>query len=367
MTDAGDRVQALLEEFVATGPEIGLQVAAYLEGELVVDAWAGLADEASGRPVGPDTLFTVFSVSKGVTATCVHLLAERGQIDYEDPVAAHWPEFAANGKEGVTIRHVLTHSAGLPTTPSDLDTDTMIDWERMCAEVAAAGLQWEPGTRSGYHGSTYGWILGEVLRRVDGRRIEDFLQEEICRPLRIDSLFFGVPAAEEHRVAMLATGPLPPPELRTPWFEKAVAQTPDFNRSDVRRAALPAHGGIMNARSLARHYALLERGGNLDGVRILSPERIRIATEVQYEGPDAQVGFPVRRGLGYGLGGVGFGPVCDRPDAFGHGGLGGAEGFVDPGRRIAFALVKDYLDVAPDENSTTAVVYRAVLEALGLA
>ncbi len=367
MADASSRVQELLERLVAEGPEVGLQAAAYLEGELVVDAWAGTADERSGTPVGPDTLFTVFSTSKGVTATCVHLLADRGKLDYDDPIAEHWPEFAANGKAGVTIRHALTHTAGIPQNPPGYTTEMMIDWERMSVEIAALEPRWEPGTQAGYHGDTYGFILGELVRRVDGRRIDGFLQEEICRPLGIDSMFFGVPASEEHRVATLVDAPPPPPDVETPTtFLKGLRVEPVYNRSDVRRAVIPSHGGIMSARTLARHYALLERGGELDGVRLLSPERVRLASELQFEGPDTVLGFPIRRALGYARGGTGFGAMRDLPEAFGHGGLGGSEAFVDPGRRLAFAFVKNYIKGSSFERPAADVVYREVVAALGL-
>ena len=170
--DIGSRIQAFLDEQVATGPEVGLQVAAYHRGELVVDAWSGVADVATGRPIEGDTVFVTFSVSKGVTATIVHLLAERGQLDYDAPIARVWPAFAKHGKERITIRQALTHSAGLAHLPLDLRPDEVIDWDRMCAIMEEATPAWEPGTKTGYHALTFGWILGEFVRRVDGRPIE---------------------------------------------------------------------------------------------------------------------------------------------------------------------------------------------------
>jgi CubicO group peptidase (beta-lactamase class C family) len=227
-------VRAELERLVAEGPELGLQVAAYLEGQLVVDAWAG-------ENVDGQTLFSASSTGKGVAATCIHVLAERGLLDYEAPVSRYWPEFAAHGKERVTVRHVLSHTAGVPRPPDGFDTAMMLDWERTCAGIANLPLAFEPGSQTAYHNYTFGYIVGELVRRIDGRPIQSFLQDELCRPLGIDSLFFGVPASALHRVA-----------TRVPDNE--------FNRDDVRQACIPSSGLIANARSLARHYALLAEG-----------------------------------------------------------------------------------------------------------
>ncbi|MBV9322518.1 MAG: beta-lactamase family protein [Chloroflexi bacterium] len=314
MPRAAEQVQQVLEKFVADGPEIGLQVAAYLEGELVVDAWAGHADPGRTRPVDGQTLFTASSTGKGPAASCIHLLAERGLVDYGTPVCAYWPEFAARGKTGVTVRHVLSHTAGVPKPPEGFDTAMLIDWPRMCAGIADLPLSFEPGTRTAYHNYTYGYIVGEIVRRVDGRPIAQFLQDEVCRPQGVDSLFFGVPPSELERVA-----------TRVPDNE--------FNRPEVRQACIPSSGLITNARSLARHYARLPN--------LLSPERIAIATELQTDAMDELWHVRVKRGLGYRLGddtGPGAGPR-----AFGH--VGAAMfGYLDPERQFALAFMKNYID-----------------------
>lgn len=307
-------VQQVLEQFVSDGPELGLQVAAYMDDELVVDAWAGYADPDRARPVDGQTLFWASSVGKGPAATCIHLLAERGKLDYEAPVCAYWPEFAANGKGHVTVRHVLSHSAGVPYPPEGFDTAMMIDWERTCAGIAQLPLSFEPGTRTAYHNFTFGYIVGELVRRIDGRPISRFLQEEVCQPAGVDSLFFGVPPRELGRVA-----------TRVP--------DNDFNRPEVRQACIPSSGLITTARSLARHCASLER--------LLSPRRIAIATELQTDALDEIYHVRVKRGLGYRLGddtGPGAGPR-----AFGH--VGAAMfGYSDPERRFALAFVKNFFD-----------------------
>ncbi len=314
MPQTPNQVQQVLDGFVGNGPEIGLQVAAYLNGEPIVDAWAGYADPEHTQPIDGQTLFTASSTGKGPAASCVHLLAERGKLDYETPVCAYWPEFGANGKTHVTVRHVLSHKAGVPNPPAGFDTAMMIDWDRMCAGIADLPLLFEPGTRTAYHNYTFGYIVGEIVRRVDGRPLPRFLQEEVSAPQGVDSLFFGVPASELDRVA-----------TRVPDNE--------FNRPEVRQACIPSSGLITNARSLARHYALLDR--------VLPPARIAIATALQTDEMDELWHVRVKRGLGYRLGddtGPGAGPR-----AFGH--VGAAMfGYADPERHFAMAFVKNYID-----------------------
>ncbi len=354
MTDAQRTVQRLLDDLVASGAERGLQAAAYLNGELVVDAWAGVTDPASDLPVDGDTLFTVFSCSKGVTATVIHLLAERGLLGYDDLIATYWPEFAANGKEGVTVRHALTHTAGIPQMPPH---PNMADWDGMCRGIAALTPQWEPGTQSGYHALTFGWILGELARRVDGRPIEQIVAAEICAPLGITDLYFGIPDAVEPRVATLENDPA--------TTVAANARIPEvFNRPEVRRAVIPAGGGITNARALARHYAGLI-GDGVGGALLLPPERVRAATALQFEGIDVVLGTPGRKGLGYFLGRP-TSPMGERVTAFGHPGHGGTIGFADPTHGFAFALTKNLLNFPLPGTSTANTVASAARTALGI-
>jgi CubicO group peptidase (beta-lactamase class C family) len=337
MPDANDEVQAVLNRIVADGPELGLQVAVYRNGELVIDAWAGVADQASGKPVDGQSLFWASSTGKGIAATCVHVLAERGKLDYEATVSSYWPAFGANGKGSVTVRHVLSHTAGVPYPPPGFDLSSFVDWDRTCAGIAGLPLSWEPGTRTGYHNYTFGFIVGEIVRHIDGRHIRQFLQEEICQPLGIDSLFFGVPEADLHRVA-----------TRTPDNE--------FNRPELRKACIPSSGLITNARSLARHYAMLAEGGELDGVRLLSPERIRTASELQTDAMDEIYHVKVKRGLGYRLGddtGPGAGP-----SALGH--VGAAMfGYADPEARFSIGFVKNFFDPTGGWN-TAEKVYASI-------
>ena len=368
MQDPNRAIRTVLDGLVAEGHELGLQVAAYLDGQLVIDAWAGLADAASRRPVDGETLFTGFSISKGTTSTCVHLLADRGLVDYDAPIARYWPEFAAHGKAHATVRHALTHRVGIPQDPPDFDWALVGEAEAVSRAVADLDPLWAPGTRTGYHALTYGWMLGEVVRRVDGRTIDKFLHEEICRPLAIKGLYFGVPAEAERRVATLenAAGLAPIASTLNPSMSDPAAT---FNRPNVRRAVIPGAGAIVTARGLARHYALLADGGELNGVRLLRPERVALATSPELEEPDPILAAifsssPSRWALGYELGGE-PGPMAGSPKAFGYAGLG-TIGFADPTRRFAFAFLKNRLDWSAREMNAATLVARAVEEHLDI-
>jgi len=344
MPDLQQAVQHLLDDLVASGEEAGLQVAAYYQGRLVVDAWAGMALPA--QPVTAETLFTAFSATKGVTATVIHALAEEGLLDYDTPVAHYWPEFAANGKDRITLRHVLTHTAGVPQMPSGVTPERMIDWRWMVEAIATLAPLWEAGTRTGYHGLTYGWILGEVAQRVTRQAFSDLVESRIKAPLGIQDLYLGIPASEESRMATLQSGPISrkpisPDALLLRAIPIAVSPSPKvYNRPEVREAVLPGGGGIMTARALARMYAGLV--GTVDGVRLLSPERVAIASTLQLELHDEVLDEPIPKGLGYFLGSE-HSPMGTSRSRFGHPGAGGSLGFADSQHGFAFALTKNRL------------------------
>lgn len=372
-TTLNNRVQQLIGGLVESGAEVGLQVAVYLDGELAVDTWAGVADETTGRPVAGDTLFTSWSTTKGFVATCIHLLADRGQLQYDEPVATYWPEFAAQGKEAITVRQVLTHSAGVPQMPEGVTPEMMTDWEAMCTAIAGHAPLWTPGTQVGYHAWTFGWILGEIIRRIDGRPIAQFAREELCRPLGIEDFYLGIPDAVEGRVAPLrqdaqhiAAG-AQRNELGHRAMPPQVMPAEVVNRPDVRRACIPGGGGIMNARAIARHYAMLAGFGALDGVRILSAGRIDIIRALQVAAQDVVLGVPLRWGLGYVLGGdpaQGGAVFIGRSGGeFGHPGNGGSLGFADPARRMGFGLAKNLMTAETDPAKSTAhLVAEAIRE-----
>ena len=328
----------------------GAAVAVYHRGELVVDAWTGARD-ALGTPWQSDTMAMSFSTTKGVIATTVHRLVDRGLIDYDEPVATYWPEFAANAKQGITVRHLLNHSAGLHALRDVIpDAYEMLDWDLVCSKLAAAAPRYPPGTRFGYHGITYGFLVGEVIQRVTGLSVHDAVVAEIVKPLDLDGMSIGVPRDERGRVADLLVRFGDPDRIerfaqrasRLRWMRPAIDTfvVPESERlfasSDVLDSAIPAVNGCFTARSLARMYAALAGGGVLDGERFLSAETLRRATEVQTNAIDIVVGFRMRWRLGYHLAATTRGVI---PNGFGHFGFGGSGAWADPDNDLAVAFV----------------------------
>src|SRR3989454_8506987 len=228
VSDAQKHVQEAMDRLVDAGAERGLQVAVYRGADLVDDAVAGIADPESGRRVTPDTPFYNFSVGKGAASTVMHVLAQRGLFDYDTPVVELWPEFGAHGKQSVTVRQVLNHTAGVPGIPLDTTIEDLCNWDKMCAAIADQQLWWEPGTKVGYHAYTFGYIAGEIIRRVTGKPLSEVLREELSGPLGVDKeLYFGMPLTEQKRLAVLEDAPMPagfqmpemPPDL--PMFKAA--------------------------------------------------------------------------------------------------------------------------------------------------
>jgi CubicO group peptidase (beta-lactamase class C family) len=347
--DMQQQVQAAVDRMVESGAERGIQVAVYRDGKQVVDAVAGIADPSTGRPVTSATPFYNFSVCKAAASTLIHMLAERGVFTYETRIAEVWPEFAAHGKDAVTIRQVLNHSAGVPGIPLDTTVEDLCDWDRMCVAIAAEELWWEPGTKVGYHAYTFGYIVGELIRRATGKRISQALLDDIAAPLGVgDEIYFGMPLAEHHRLAVLEdagqsaeTMPEMPADL--PMFRASpmsLMPTAAFgNRADVLAADIPA-GGKSSARAIARMYASML--GSIDGVRLLSEARLREATSVSISGTDEVFGMQTRWGLGYGMGVPGA-PEQEPPTAFGIGGVGGSFAGADRATGITFAVTKNRL------------------------
>ncbi|HEU4326146.1 MAG TPA: serine hydrolase domain-containing protein [Roseiflexaceae bacterium] len=358
------QVQEALDELVASEAERGLQVAVYRHGRLLVDAVAGVADAQTGRPVTSDTPFFSYSIGKGVAATVLHVLAERVGLDYDTPIAELWPEFGAQGKRTATVRHALSQTAGVPGLPPGLKVEDLCDWDRMCAIIAGSEPWWAPGTRIGYHAVTYGYIVGEIIRRLCGKPIAQALRDEVAEPLGVaDELFFAIPPAEQGRLARLedAAGGDQTPDA---MFDGMPADSPLFkigpmectsasygNRADVRSASIPA-GGTVTARAVARMYAALL--GEVDGVRLITPERLRLVSAVAGSGVDQVFGFPTAWGLGYAIG----------PSFFGVGGVGGSQAYADPERGIAFALTKNRLTPTFETANRVAAIVTQAVDAL---
>ena len=349
MSSLQQQVQETLDGLVESGVERGLQVSVYRNGEPVVDATAGVADQETGRPVAPDTPFYAFSVGKGATSAVAHRLVEGGAFGYDTPIVELWPEFGAHGKEGATVRHALTHTVGVPGIPAGTTPEDLCDWEGMCAVIADSEPWWEPGTKTAYHAYTFGYIVGEIVRRVTGKPISQVLREEVAGPLGVaDELLFGVPESELGRLArledaeggaeFLAAMPDDSPIFK--WGPRETVPAAEFgNRADVLMADIPA-GGKTSARATARMYAALI--GDVEGVRLISPERLREASAVAYSGVDQIMGNPVSWALGYAVGRIGT-EAQQTPTAFGMGGVGGSYAYADTGTGIAFALTKNRL------------------------
>jgi CubicO group peptidase (beta-lactamase class C family) len=367
MNDIQQQVQEAIDRLVESGAERGLQVAVYLNGALVVDAIAGVADPATGRPITSDTPFYCYSVGKGATATVAHVLVERGVFGYDTPIVELWPEFGAHGKQAATVRHALTHTVGVPGVPADTTPEDLCNWQKMCEVVADAKPWWEPGTRTAYHAYPFGYIVGEIIRRATGKPISQVLREDVAGPLGVaDELFFGVPESELGRLARLEDAEGSAEMLASmpddsPFFKlgpRAVTPTAEFgNRTDILTADIPA-GGKMSARAVARMYAALL--DEVDGVRLISPGRLREISAVAFSGVDEIMGFPTTWALGYSIGRPGT-ESQETPTVFGFGGVGGSFAYADTATGIAFALTKNRLtpDFAASEH-VAEIVTKAV-------
>jgi CubicO group peptidase (beta-lactamase class C family) len=338
-------------ENFSTFGETGAALALTLEGRPVLDIWAGHADAERTRPWKPDTIANVFSTTKGMTALCAHRLADQGKLDLDAPVARYWPEFARGGKAQLPVRYLLSHQAGLAAVRKPLALEAFYDWETMTKALAEETPWWEPGTRHGYHALTYGWLVGEVIRRVSGRSVGTYFREEIAAPLGLDC-HIGLGAEHDTRVAPLQVGAMTQPEDNA-MLVQALADPdsllakvmlnpmlpPDaVNTRDWRAAEIPAANGHTNARALARLYGALACGGRVDGVQLLSKEAIDRAIAVQVDGPDAVLPLHTTIGLGFFLSSPTerLGP---NPRSFGHGGMGGSMGFADPDTGLGFGYV----------------------------
>ncbi|MEV0159569.1 CubicO group peptidase (beta-lactamase class C family) [Nonomuraea fuscirosea] len=376
-----EAVRAAFAANLDSGQDVGAAVSVYVHGREVVDLWGGIADPETGRPWERDTLQVVYSTTKAVTAACALLLAQRGELDLDAPVARYWPEFAAQGKKRLPVRWLLTHQAGLPAIDRPITPAEAIAWEPMVKALAAQKPYWEPGTEHGYHGLTYGWLVGEVVRRVSGRSVGTFLAEEIAGPFGID-FWIGLPKSEHHRVSRILTEaaafdpsaidldavPEPMREILAVYADPTsltsramgvVKPALDHNDPAEQAAELPATNGICTARGLARFYAALI--GEVDGRRILTSGSLAAAVEERAAGIDRILRVPVRIGTGFGL------PTPDAywysPSAFGFGGLGGSIGFADQESGIAFGYVMNRLrEGVPDDRAAS--LYRAVRAAV---
>lgn len=350
--------------------DVGASVAVYEGGRPVVDLWAGMADPGAGRPWAEDTVVGVFSCSKGVMATLVNLLIQDGRIDPDQPVARYWPGFEASGKEAVTVRQVLSHQAGLAAIDGDFTLDQALAWGPIVEALAASAPQWEPGSDHGYHMRSFGWLTGELVRRVTGQEPPEALRSRLVEPLGL-ALWLGMPITEQDRCArLLPPEPLgmDPAALFGPGSLQARVFTGPsglfhydemWNTPRIRSAVIPSSGMITDGRSLARLYASCV--GEVDGLRLLHPSTVAAAAATEAEGPDRILGVPSAFGLGY-MVGPSLPPAC-RPGAFGHGGAGGSLGFGDPAAQVGFGYAMNRMRLDLDDTRAAdlaAAVYRCL-------
>jgi CubicO group peptidase (beta-lactamase class C family) len=361
------------------GEELGASVAIDVAGETVVDLWAGYADAAETRSWEHGTIANVYSTTKGVVAILAHRLVEQGRLDLDAPVAKYWPEFAQAGKEKIPVRWLMSHRCGLPAVRHILPDDAPYQWDTMVAALAAETPWWEPGTEHGYEAVTYGWLVGEVIRRITGKSVGTVLREELAGPLGID-FAIGIPASEDARCADLKA-PLPiSPEgepnllqliLSDPTSVTALAflNPPSLmlpgvvNSRAWRGAEIPGANGHGTARALARLYGTIANGGDRDGVHVLGPEAAARAAVEQSCGMDNVLRLRTRFGLGFMLSQPGndFGP---NEGAFGHPGAGGSIAFADPEARVGFAYVMNrmgpYILIDPRARALVDSFYRCL-------
>lgn len=336
-------------------PEVGAALAVTVDGQLVVDLWGGYVDPDHSAPWQRETLVNVYSTSKGLGALCAHILVDRGQLDLDAPVASYWPEFAQQGKENIPVRWLLSHRAGLPAIDKDLPREAMFDWDTMTQALAAQKPWWEPGKAHGYHALTYSWLVGEVVKHAAGKSVGAFFRDEVAIPLGLDA-HIGVGPELDPRIADLIPSPPPPPGEVDPLaavFEdptsmpyKAFNNPPlgrrTANTRDWRAAEMVAANAHANAWSLARMYAALANGGELEGTRLLSQAAIDAARVEQSRGDDKVLHLESRFGLGFMMP-AGMRYFSDNPRAFGHSGMGGSLAFADPEARLSVGYVMNQM------------------------
>ena len=366
------RVRELFTASIEKKQNLGASVCFVVDGEPVVDLYGGWIDRERTRPWQEDTLVNLYSTTKGMTALCAHMLVDRGQLDLDAPVAEYWPEFAAEGKDRVPVRWLLSHRVGLPAVRPKLSLQDMYDWHPMVEALAAEKPWWEPGTQHGYHAVTYGQLVGEVIRRVDGRTVGQFFREEVAEPLGAD-FHIGFGAEHDARTSRLygglglprgggkagegdATpgaprfklpkGPLgdfmrdmaDPSTMTGAAFNNPTLAGDTVNSRDWRAAEVPAANGHGTARAIAKIYGVLARGGEQDGVHLMRPETLDRAITAESDGPDAVLGqMPMRFGLGFMLR-QDFMPLSPGPRGFGHAGAGGSLGVGDPDTKTGFGF-----------------------------
>ena len=368
-------VRDAFEANLTSGADIGASCCVTLEGETTVDLWGGFADQKKTRPWEKDTIVNLYSTTKTMTALTALLLADRGELDFNAPVARYWPEFTANGKERIKVSQLMSHSSGLSGWKERLKTEDLYDWEKMTSLLAAQAPLWEPGTASGYHMVSFGFLIGEVVRRITGKSLGTLFREEIAEPLNAD-FHIGLPASEDSRVAEIIPWVLPQSaakpvftEIQEITFLNMPFDASATTRTRAWRAAeIPAVNGHGNARSIAEIHSILANGGVAKGTRFMSEAGARKALEQQIEGPDLVMTHfpPARFGMGFAL----PGPLLDldlpNPNTIHWGGGGSSWIFIDMDARTTFAYAANKMDRRPLSDPRPFRAMQAMWQALGI-
>jgi len=366
-----EAVRGALAQNLDSGEELGASLVVDIDGDLVVDMWGGHCDQARTVPWTERTITNVWSSTKTVTSLAALMLADRDELDVDAPVARYWPEFAAGGKEGVLVRHLMSHSSGVSGLEQPAVVEDLYDWPTATSRMAAQAPWWEPGTASGYHALNYGHLVGEVVRRVSGKTLKQFVAEEIAGPLGAD-FQIGAAEADWGRIAdVVPPPPLPldfdalgPDSLTVktltgPFIEADVANTPAWRRADL--GAVNGHG---NARSVARVMSVVARGGQAGGVRLLRPETIEKIFTEQINGIDLVLGVPLRFGIGYGLPVPELLPWIPDEKICYWGGWGGSMIIMDTGRRMTISYMMNKMGPGIIGSERSAAYGQAIYEAL---
>lgn len=360
-------VRAAFEANFAEGREMGARFALAIDGEVVVDLIGGWADRAATRPFDETTLTPVFSTTKGVSALMIARLVGQGRLDYSDRVADLWPEFGAAGKDRLTVEQVLSHQAGLCGIPGPMDPAEWFDWHSLCARLAAMTPLWPPGTASGYHPVTFGYLAGEIFRRVDGRTLGRALREDIAGPLGLD-LWIGLPESEDHRLSDVRRPPAMPNlgEITEPkrlaFFTKW-AQPGGRGEAAWRRAEIPSANGHATAPALARLFAALAGHGRLDGVQVLAGGEAEAASRARIKGRDLVLPYDIAWGAGF-IRNEGLGLYGPGREAFGHSGWGGSCAFADPETGVSGAYVMNRQSAELIDDARARRLIEAAYEAI---
>ncbi len=365
--DAFAAVHEAFQANFATSEELGASACVVHDGAVVVDVWGG-ASAPSGEPWQQDTIVNVYS-TKTMAAVCMLMLADRGLIEFDAPVTRYWPEFAQNGKADVLVRHVMSHSAGLAGFDSRVEIEQLYDWDDICGRLARQAPWWEPGTASGYHAITQGYLQGEILRRVDGRSLGTFFREEVTTPLKVD-FHIGLDARHDDRVGemvppatTLDQTPGDPDSVATRTFRSVALTGREPQTRAWRAAEIPAAGGVGNARAVARVHGALAAGGALDGVRLMAPETVALAQQQQTNGKDLVLGVWMLFGLGFGLMNPRI-PFTPSPGAFYWGGWDGSIAVVDPDTRTSIAYVMNRMGESTLGDQRSARIIQATYASL---